>query len=539
MATCLAIPVVASWVRFLPIPQSFVSKLYATVIDPPLFGTYHAVPVLGLGFVPTRGQALFIAYIWIINVVLSAIGYVVVEPMSWYGSPQQQLVAYIGNRVGILSFVNLALAVLFSSRNNLLLFFTSWSHSTFLLVHRWIAVICMLQACLHSAIYLQFYLDPLTGEGAFAEESVLDYWVWGIVGTLALVLLIPLSILPLREKVYELFLGSHVVLSILAMIGCLLHIYYRYELQWGYQTWVFVALGIWGFDRFVARPLRLLRNGVGRAYVTAVDEDYLLLQVPGVEARGQAYLYFPALTWRVWENHPFSVAAMVTSVLPSGPPTIANSDNGVPEEESEKSGKGDLVTSSTARVPRALKAPGMVVLIRRRGGLTTQLLKHAKAGGGIPVLVEGSYGPEISVVQSPSPKQSLDYPNLICIAGGVGITGILPWLDHKHSLLGSHGRTKLFWGVRTEPLVRAVMDLVEDIHYENGKQTWGKAEVSISIGKRFDIPNVLKGELDGAHGGTLVVVCGPPGLADDVRAAVTKLGRNGAVVRLMEESFSW
>ena len=536
MAACIGIPIVLSWITFLPLPQTLVSKLHARFIDPPVFGRYHAVPVLGLGFVPTRGQALFIAYIWGINIILSAVGYEVLDPMSWYATPQQQLMAYIGNRVGILSFANLALTVLYSSRNNVLLYVTNWSHSTYLLVHRWIAVICMLQACLHSAIYLQIYLDPASGDGAYITESAINYWYWGIIATLALVLLMPLSILPIRRKIYEGFLASHIVLSILAMIGCFLHIYYRYELQWGYQTWVIIALAIWGFDRFIARPLRLLKNGVKKAHITVIDEDYLMIQIPNVTAEGQVYLYFPTLTWRVWENHPFSVAAIAGGSRDSLTRSSSSDTPASEEVEKEKALAPRIRETSLA----SNQTPGIIFFVRRMGGLTATLTKHAESTRNIPVLIESSYGAHMSLVQSPVSKPTLKYPNTIFIAGGVGITAVLPLLDRVSSFLPSHGKAKLFWGVRTQPLVDAVRQLLDQSKLKrDGMSTWGNVDVTISVGARFNFRDVLDTELRETVGGTTVVVCGPPGLADEVRLVVAALGRNGAVVRLTEESFSW
>jgi predicted ferric reductase len=524
-----------------------VSNVYATLIDPPLFGSYHSVPVLGLGFVPTRGQGLFIAYIWIVNVILCAAGYEVRDPMSWYSSLEKQLMAYIGNRTGLLSFVNLAIAVLFASRNNVLLLVTNWSHSTFLLVHRWISVICMLQACVHSILWLLMYLEPLSGPDAFEEESKLSYWIWGVVATLALVLLMPLSVLPVRKKLYEVFLASHVVLAVLAMIGCMLHIYYRYEWQWGYQTWVWIAFAFWLFDRFVARPLRLVRNGVRQAFITVIDDAYLQIDVPGVEGDGHAYLYFPTFTWRVWENHPFSVAAVssVTRADPAPSPPASRSSTqdvkGTPTGETEK--RPSLATK-THRLPQdkphQRTTPGLVLFIRTHHGLTSRLLQHADSDTGIPVLVETSYGPHMSVIEPRPSRQSLKYPNLICIAGGVGITGVLPFLSDAPDV--SWGRKKLFWSVRTEPLVRAVRAVVGNVVRDGdrvGRETWGGTEVAVSVGKRFDIDAVLTEELGDVVGSTTVAVCGPAGMADEVRAVVTRLGKRGVVVRLIEESFSW
>jgi ferredoxin-NADP reductase len=75
------------------------------------------------------------------------------------------------------------------------------------------------------------------------------------------------------------------------------------------------------------------------------------------------------------------------------------------------------------------------------------------------------------------------------------------------------------------------------------RETWpGGTDVTISIGKRFDIDTILTKELQGTErsGGTTVMVCGPAGMADEVRVAVARLGqKRGVVVRLVEESFSW
>lgn len=537
LLTCTTIPIAFSWLRFLPLPPSVVSKFYAYVIDPPLFGSYHAVPVLGLGFVPTRGQALFIAYIWVINVVLSAVGYEIITPNSWYSTTSDQLLSFIANRVGVLSFVNLAITILYSSRNNVLLHLSSWSHSTFLLVHRWVAFICMLQACLHSVLYVRIYRQKDAAD--YAAERQLEYWIWGVIATLCLAIMIPSSVLWVRKRAYETFLASHIVLAVLGTIGCMLHIYYRFAWQWGYEVWVWIAFAVFIFDRFLARPWRSARNGRKTAFVSIVDNDYLKVDIPAVEAHGQAYLYFPTLTWRIWENHPFSVAALSGVQLPE--PSLAsetNSKSDTPLSGSPEAEKQITRTNTSLDKPRVA---GITFYIRRMGGFTEKLAQHAKLGQGTTVLVESSYGPEqMSIVPSPTSQPTIDYPNLICIAGGVGITAVLPLLNRSDGSLAPFGKTKLFWGVRTEPLVASVENMLgQEGTRHDGKAKWRNVDVSISIGERFNLRTVLENEVRGAVGGTTVVVCGPPGMADEVRLAVTGLARHGAIVRLSEESFSW
>jgi NAD(P)H-flavin reductase len=167
-------------------------------------------------------------------------------------------------------------------------------------------------------------------------------------------------------------------------------------------------------------------------------------------------------------------------------------------------------------------------------------MKLADSDSGIPVLVENSYGPHMSVVESPAPRPSLEYPNIVCIAGGVGISGVLPTIVNNG---GTWGTKKLFWGVRTEPLVQAVRDIVGDPRYDAQRdgscvQTWAGADVAVFVGKRFDIDAVLTKEAQMAVGGVTVVVCGPDGMADEVRVTVARLGKAGVVIRLIEVSFA-
>jgi hypothetical protein len=95
------------------------------------------------------------------------------------------------------------------------------------------------QACLHPAIYLRVYLVE-TGYD-YSSESKLPYWYWGFVSTLALVIILPLSVLPVRKRVYELFLASHFVLALVAFLGYYYHIYRRFGRQCGYETWIYIA----------------------------------------------------------------------------------------------------------------------------------------------------------------------------------------------------------------------------------------------------------------------------------------------------------
>ncbi|KAL8381934.1 hypothetical protein RB595_005948 [Gaeumannomyces hyphopodioides] len=568
---CVAIPVALSWlVAWLPLPRGLEVRVYGWLIDPPALGSRHAAPapaMLGLGLVPTRGQALYLGYVLAVNVVLCSTGYVIVEPHGWYGSVREQVLTYVANRTGHLSLANLALAVLFSGRNGALLRLTGWSYGTFLLLHGWVAVICALQAAVHSALYLAVFLDR--GGGVYVFAATQAYWLWGVAATALLVALVPLSALPLRRRFYEAFLASHVVLSALALAACACHIYYRYQWQWGYEIWVWIACAFWASDRLVARPWRVLVRGGGvkRAFVTVVDGDYLRLDIPGCrESSGHVYLYFPTLTWRVWENHPFSVAAP-TALPGTGSKQQRRGGTQQTPASSEPRETGDAVPEGTDPEPKTPSTaasspligsrhgtgPGATFYLRRRGGLTAALARQTHDARGIAVLVEAAYGVAQTPI-CPAPRATARYPNLICVAGGVGIAAALPLVRAPRPLLqdGRRRRRRLFWGVRTAPLVLSVQELLgEDgplpTATGNGsvggvrRARWGDVDVAVSVGARFDLPRVLEDALRESEGsgGTIVMVCGPPGMADEVRVTVAAAARKGMAVRLMEESFSW
>lgn len=499
------------------------SKFNAIFIDAPLFGRRHKQPVGKIALVPTRGQALFIFYMFAINIILGSVSFRSKRPNAWFETVSAEIVGDVTNRLGVLSFANLPLVILYAGRNNILLKLTNWSHGTFLLLHRWLAFICTLQACLHSAFWLQMDVANKT----HSSESKLGYWIWGAAATVAMSILLPTSILPIREKFYELFLVWHIAISVIIVVGCYLHMYLRFVHQWGYENWVFAAMAVWGFDRLL-RVLKLARNGVKTAKVTVIDDDYIRVDVEGVSGEGMAYLYFPTLTWRVWENHPFSVAA---TVLPSGENKTrhSSSDATTKVTDIEKMGAHETTiskafdssnssdTTSLQLRQRKTNIPsivGLTFLVRTRGGLTAAMRSRTS----IPVLIESPYGshPDLSA-----------YPLLIGIAGGVGITAIVPIL-HRHP-----GRTKLLWGLRTPSLLHELADQLCDIEKE------------VFIGQRMNVLEVLERECAGGGGGKrekiVVVVSGPPGMADEVRMAVSSLVRSGRgySIHLVEESFGW
>lgn len=488
------------------------------------------------GLMPTRGQSLFIAYITIINVALLCLPLRTVQPNVRMVSHHMQQVQMIGDRAGVLAFALYVALFLFSSRNNILLWITNWSHSTFLMLHRWIAYACIFQTVMHSILLLHYFVKWQD----HAAESQLPYWYWGIIATLATCLMWPLSILPFRQRMYEVFLAIHQILTALVLITAFLHIWYLYEWNWGYEIWIYIAGGLWFLDRLL-RVLRIASNGKRTATVTMVDaeSDLLRVEIDGIVADGHVYLYFPTLSWRVWESHPFSVLSSHTGGSPrnlgtqdqgpllgveadGGEKGVSHSTNVV--QRSNSSSSAEAVSNSTLQAPR----PRAVVLVRPQTGTTKNLLERTRAAGErlqLTVLVESSYH------ANPSARELTHCSTLIGIAGGVGITAVLPMARTFGGL-----RSRIWWGAKHNDIIRAILPEV--------RQLSPSIELETVVGSRLPVGDILRDELlrDNEKGSVGIIVCGPATMADDVRRAVGELVVSGKAKRgvvFVDEAFSW
>lgn len=169
--------------------------------------------------------------------------------------------------------------------------------------------------------------------------------------------------------------------------------------------------------------------------------------------------------------------------------------------------------SAIANVQRTDLASGITLFVRKSGGLT----KALKSNDGLFTLLEGPY---------PSANHSavLKCDRIILFAGGIGITGILPWT-------AAHHNTRLCWSVKqnAECVVEALGSVIQGIR-----------DKAILVGSRTDIVAVLEEEVAVGWQRIGVVACGPGSLCDDVRAEVVVTGRKYKTSFELEvDAYSW
>lgn len=121
-------------------------------------------------------------------------------------------------------------------------------------------------------------------------------------------------------------------------------------------------------------------------------------------------------------------------------------------------------------------------------------------------------------------NEVLKCDHLLLIGSGIGITGLIAWIH-------LHPNIKLAWSVKSsaEPLVRELDIMLA-----------GVADKQVYVGERLDIDALLNQAAKFGYKKVGVVVCGPGGMCDDVRAKVAGIGRGSRTVFELEvDAFSW
>ena len=386
-----------------------------------------------------------------------------------------------------------------------------------MLLHRWVARVFTLQVILHSILEFMLYKR----QGSVDSEQKEPYWIWGIVATVACVIMVVVSSLWFRKASYEIFLIMHIILAIFVLAGSWYHVELLFRRRWGYEFWLYAACAVWFFDRG-ARVARVLKNGMRRAQVTQITEDIVRIDIKGVrwDARPgkHTYAYFPTLNpLRPWENHPFSV--IPTALLQSRHHSlVATRSSSSSENEAtadiEKSGTATAIHTRTPRTPTHINTSGISLYVRKSTGLTKILAAHTS----LLTLLDGPY-------RNNSTAAVLRTDRLVLIAGGVGITAVLPFIAH-------HPNVSLHWSLKSSS-----QGLADDL----ATVLEGLREKHVHVGERLDVGALLEREAGEGWERIGVVTCGPGGLCDEVRSVVGMRAKTSSGVRweLDVEAFSW
>jgi predicted ferric reductase len=328
------------------------------------------------------------------------------------------------DRVGILAYALTPLSILLSSRESILSLLTGLPYQSFNFLHRWLGYIIVVQSVLHTIGWTIIEAKLYQPQPTVAREWIKQlYMIWGCVAMILLFLLFALSTpWAIRLTGYEFFRKSHYILAMVYIGACIGH--------WDKLSCYLVpALIVWFLDRgarlvrtamlhYTVLPGGEVAFGPAKALTTLFPDpqgDVVRLDFvhPQDEwAVGQHfYLCFPESS--IWQSHPFTPLSLPVH---------------------------DDVTCGVQHS----------YIFRAKGGETKKIAQLAvkklqQAGGVTPltsVILTGPYGEEITTHLTQD-------VNILCVAGGTGITYVLPVLlglaQQPRSL---KRKVTLIWAIR-------------------------------------------------------------------------------------------
>ena len=490
---------------------------------------------INMGTIPSRLHTILLGLYIVSNITYCTL-------LDYKDKNRAEFLADLRGRSGNLSVINMVPLVLLAGRNNPLIPLLRVSFDTFNLFHRWIGRIAILEAVVHTIAWGVNEVDAKGYHGVSEALRTSTFIQYGTVGTVAMIVMFLISPGPIRHAYYETFLHLHQVLAFATILG----VYVHAKAGPLPQLWdMILIILIWSLDRGV-RWFRIIYCNLSSQGWTTVTVEALpaeacrvtfQLKRPWRYTPGcHVYAYLPSVS--LWMSHPFSIAWCEESPL---------SDVSLEKGEMKLANDGDLSVS-------ARTAMSISLIMSKRTGMTSKLYNKAKASPtGIITMsgaVEGPYGGYDSLHS---------YGTAILFAGGVGITHQLSFV---RELVAGHylettatRKVVLIWSVRTVdqlewvrpwmdeilsmPRRREILKIMLFVTKPNRRSQVVSPSATVQmIPGRANPRTIIAAEMATRIGATVVTVCGPGALADDVRAAAREKIEDGSL-DFMEESFTW
>ncbi|KAH6682891.1 hypothetical protein B0J14DRAFT_574571 [Halenospora varia] len=305
----------------------------------------------------------------------------------------------VADRFGFLFVANLPYLYLLAAKNQPVKLLTGRSYESLNLFHRRLGELLCLQAFLHcGGMIVTWYLVIRPNGFGLVRFLLLKTIIWGLIAFFAYEALYFTSLASFRQRWYELFLGLHIVLQVIALVFVFLH----HPVG---QPYVGASLAIFLLDRLVYR-IRIKSTTVqARATIMEDDETVKLTANIPLDTPDQvSHAFGKSITngWKATDHVFVTVPSLSRShILQSHPFTIASRAPASKEEE----------------------AP-LTLLIRAQAGFSADLLMRARSHRQLTLRLDGPYG-------SSHARHILESSNLaLLIAGGSGIAVCWPLVQH-------------------------------------------------------------------------------------------------------------
>ncbi|KAL5434588.1 hypothetical protein PMIN07_006953 [Paraphaeosphaeria minitans] len=338
----------------------------------------------------------------------------------------------LADRVGVLAYALTPLSIMLASRESILSLVTGLPYQSFNFLHRWLGYVIFLQSSVHTVGWCVVELRLYQPQPTVGIEWIKQlYMIWGVVAMILLLLIVVLSTpWGVRATGYEVFRKLHYVLAMVYIGAC-----------WGHweQLKVFLIPGlvVWLLDRAIrlGRTALLHYNFLPSGHMgfraAPADITFFKNQIHGDVVRldfdhpqdawavGQHfYLMFPEGS--IWQAHPFTPLSLpVYSADTQRHSYIFRAKGGETQKIAELSAK---------RTARAIDPQ------ESHEGL----IGNAR----LSVVLQGPYGEHTM-------RDLASDSNILCIAGGTGITYVLPvLLDIASKPQNRYRKISLVWVIR-------------------------------------------------------------------------------------------
>jgi len=453
-----------------------------------------------------------------------------------------ELLFVVGDRAGLVFVANLPLLYLLAAKNQPVQRLTGYSYESLNILHRRVGEVLCFEALVHGGCIIIWVLSTAPGwlQQVFSNFFQARIVILGLIALGAYELLYFTSLGSFRQRWYELFLVSHVILQVVALAVLWFH-------QSNTRPYVGAALAIFVLDRLVWRlflksatlkaDLTVLEDG--ETVLVSADWDILYPPAPGSHARSWTRKLCQNNILRGWQpaDHVFVSIPKLgrTHALQAHPFTIASAAPSAPPLPTSMSPGSDQRPPSTTHA-------WLNLLIRAHTGFSRDLLYHAHLHKTVNVRLDGPYGSQEVLHMLRACRSN------VLVAGGSGIAVILPLAWSLAVSTASDGkkqrrRIHLIWIIHSA----SQRSWVPQDRLDELKQLGVELvlpEPTVAAG-RPDVPRYIDeltapSDLWGAGAEDIgVVVSGPDGLNRSVRNACSAAVRDGRKVRLSVEKFGW
>ncbi|KAF2244246.1 ferric reductase transmembrane component [Trematosphaeria pertusa] len=467
----------------------------------------RSIPIINRAL-PTNAVSLFVIAYIALNVFY-----------NFYAMPLSlQYVFVFADRCGLIFSANLPILYLLAAKNQPIKFLTGYSYESLNIFHRRVGELMCFEALVHFLGMLFVWYGLLRRLGFTLAQFILNRLVLlGLGAFISYQVLYFTSLGSFRQRMYEVFLATHILLQIAGLVFLWLH----YETS---RPYVGVSLAIFLIDRLV---FRLWLNTTSHpATLTVLEDDETLLLSANWNVSDLKSVFIPKNMRNGWKpnDHIFITVPSISHkyMVQAHPFTIFSAAPTLTQDEEGRHAWFSLLIRAQAD-----------------SGFTRTLLEHSRSHPQTRIRLDGPYGTShaLDVISSSD--------TAILVAGGSGIAVAYPLLyallqptstdPENQSSPKNKRKVKLLWIVHS-PSHR------DWVPHEKMKELeeWG-LELYIpaptSVVGRPDVRPILREWVEGERTG--IVVSGPDGLVRDVRNTCAGLIGEGVGVKVQVEKFGW